>query len=54
MRSLILVVILAICGLREQVDAQGFGKRPTSGYEGDAVILKQDFNLNPDGSYNYK
>lgn len=45
-----LLIAVIYCGL---VTAQLRGGRP-SGFERDAVILKQAFDSNPDGSYAYK
>lgn len=48
---------LALCCLLGAVTAQpqrGLPQPRGNSYDANAVILKQDFDLNPDGSYQYK
>uniref|UniRef100_A0A1I8P830 Uncharacterized protein n=1 Tax=Stomoxys calcitrans TaxID=35570 RepID=A0A1I8P830_STOCA len=46
------IAFIALCCFAVVSAQRGLVPRPTT-FEGNAVILKQDFNLNPDGSYNY-
>lgn len=47
--------VLATLAFIGSVDAQrGLPLPQARGYEANAVILKQGFDLNPDGSYTYK
>uniref|UniRef100_A0A1A9X144 Uncharacterized protein n=1 Tax=Glossina brevipalpis TaxID=37001 RepID=A0A1A9X144_9MUSC len=47
------IVLTVLCCMAVAVSAQRGFPSPQRSFEADAVILKQDFNLNPDGSYNY-
>uniref|UniRef100_A0A1A9VWE1 Uncharacterized protein n=1 Tax=Glossina austeni TaxID=7395 RepID=A0A1A9VWE1_GLOAU len=47
------IVLTVLCCMAVAVSAQRGFPSPQRSFEADAVILKQDFNLNPDGSHNY-
>ncbi|XP_037818256.1 endocuticle structural glycoprotein SgAbd-2-like [Lucilia sericata] len=48
------IVFAVLCCMTVVVSAQrGIPPPRGNSFDANAVILKQDFNLNPDGSYNY-
>ncbi|TMW39984.1 hypothetical protein DOY81_014936, partial [Sarcophaga bullata] len=42
-----------ICCMTVVLAQRGIPPPRSNSFDANAVILKQDFNLNPDGSYNY-
>ena len=48
------IVFTVVCCMTVVLAQRGIPPPRSNSFDANAVILKQDFNLNPDGSYNYK